>query len=302
MSASKIKLPFGLNEKGVLIHIDDAENGKKCNLVCSSCKSSLVAVNKGRQKQHHFRHDVVIECEGGLESAIHLAAKQMIMEKKRIKLSEYIVSESETDSKGKKHTEEFAIVVRDGKNMLFDDVQEEKELYGMKADIIAEKGSIQLIIEIFYRHKVDDLKIEKIKKGNMSAIEIDLSDLSAEDVKDMETFWLCVNDPRRVRWLHNVKDNESIHFELKTKLAEKIQQQEKKYQQEEIIKQKRVQKEKDQLVQALEELKIFRSNEHIERLNQEAETHPAWSNHSKYLERSLDELPAYLNLDVPNGD
>jgi len=66
MKTSKLKLPFGLNQNNILVHIADAESGKNCSCVCPSCQSPLIAV-KGNIKQHHFRHAVVNECEGGME-------------------------------------------------------------------------------------------------------------------------------------------------------------------------------------------------------------------------------------------
>lgn len=202
---------------------------------------------------------------------------------------------------GKKHTKPET-VVGNGTIIACDSVQEEKELHGMKADILAIKGDTPLIIEIFYRHKVNDQKIEKIKKANISAIEINLSDLTPEDVKDWETFWSCINDSKRVKWLYNVKVHDSVYPRLVNQLAVKIQEIEKKYEQEEIVKQKREQKEKAQLVQALDDLKILCSKEYIAQLKQEAEMHSVWKYHSERLKLSFNELPNFLNLDVPNGD
>lgn len=76
-----IKLPFGLNERNVLVHIADVGSDTYCNYFCPSCKSPLTAA-KGTKIQHHFKHSVDSECQGGVESAIHLAAKQLIMEKR----------------------------------------------------------------------------------------------------------------------------------------------------------------------------------------------------------------------------
>lgn len=75
-----IKLPFGLNVDGVLVHISEVGNGKNCNCYCPSCKSPLIAA-KGRQIQHHFKHHIIHECDGGLESAIHLTAKKLFEKK-----------------------------------------------------------------------------------------------------------------------------------------------------------------------------------------------------------------------------
>jgi hypothetical protein len=69
------------------------------------------------------------------------------------------------------------------------------QLHVMRADILAKEGDSQLIIEIFYRHKVEDKKCEKIIEANISAIEIDLSDWRQKDIKDWDAFWFYINDP-----------------------------------------------------------------------------------------------------------
>lgn len=172
----------------------------------------------------------------------------------------------------------------------------------MKADILATAGNKSLIIEIFYRHKVNDEKFVKIVKANTSAIEINLSDLTPEDVKDWETFWSFINDPQRVQWLYNSKAHHSVYQKIENKLAGKILALEKQYEREEIEKQKRVQKEKEQLLQALTDLKPLCSEAYVAQLNQKAETHPVWKYHSQYLPFPWHELPYFLNIDTPNGD
>lgn len=294
-----IKLPFGLNENNVLVHIADVERGKKCCCVCPSCRSPLSAA-KGSKKQPHFKHDVVNECEGGMESAIHLAAKQKIMEKKQIMLSKYVSTASAIDSRGKEQTKEKTFV-KDGEVIHFDSVQEEIELHGMKADILAKKENKPLIIEIFYRNKVDDQKLEKITKAKISAIEIDLSDLTPEDIKDWEAFWLCINDPQRVKWLYNAKAH-AYYPELAKQVAKEIQAQDEKYKLEEIKKRRKEQIEKEQLLQALDELKTLSSKESITQLKQEAETHLVWKYNAQNLPFSWNKLPGFVNADISNGD
>jgi hypothetical protein len=294
-----IKLPFGLNENNILVHIADVERGKKCNCVCPSCRSSLIAT-RGNKNQPHFKHAVVNKCEGGFESAVHLAAKQIIRQRKRITLSRCISIASAKDSKGKEHTKQKT-VVEDGTIICFDSVQEETELHGMKADILAEKGNTSLIIEIFYRHKVEDQKREKIVEANISAIEINLSDLTSEDVKDWEAFWLYINDPERIEWLYNAKSR-THYLELEKQLVKTIRGQEEKYKQEEIQKQRKERRKKEQLLQALDELKTLASEESIAQFKQEAKTHPVWKHNAKYLPFSWQELPDFVSADIPNGD
>lgn len=300
MKISKIKLPFGINKDGNIIHIADieVESGKRCGLFCPSCKSPLVAA-KGRIKQHHFKHGVDHECKGALESAIHLAAKQMIIERKEIILPAFILTATKMDSKRKEYTEKETVTRC--KTVSFDSVQDEKELHGMKVDILASLGNRQLIIEIFYRHKVDDQKREKIITSNISAIEINLSNLTQEDLKDREAFWSYINETQHIQWLHHVNTARS-KVTLEAQLEKKIQSQEEKYKREEIYKQKKEKMEKEQLSQALKDIKIISSDEHIAKLKQDAHTHSSWKYHSQFLQYSWDELPNHLNIEVPNGD
>jgi hypothetical protein len=231
-----IKLPFGLKNNKI-VHIDDIPDeggGKRCGCVCPNpeCRSPLIAV-RGPKRQHHFRHDADCECKGGLESAIHIAAKQVISERKHIKLPQNELTIVAKDSRGKEH-KETETFVKEGTLMSFDSVQEEKGLHGIKADILAKKDDTQFIIEVCYSHKVDDQKRAKIAEAKISAIEIDLSDLTVEDVKDMETFSACViGDPRRIQWLYNAEMYQKLE-ELEKKLKEKLYEQEKVYAQDKI--------------------------------------------------------------------
>lgn len=297
---AEIKLPFGLNENNILVHIADAKNGRKCNCICPACRNPLVAVNNGNKRQKHFRHDTDIDCKTGLESAIHLAAKQIILEKKKITLPELINIQTAMDSKHFEHKEKETIV--HAGTMSFNTIEAEKDLHGMKFDLWAEKSNTPLIIEIFYRHKVDEQKKDKIFKANISAIEIDLSDLTAENVKDWDDFWAHINDPKRSRWLHNTK-TESVAAKLKENLRKKIQNKEQLYKQDEIRAREQYAKDEIRFTHALRGLQNIRDNpEHISLLQEVAETHPVWQNTRKYLKHAWNDLPAFINAPVIDGD
>ncbi|WP_058532860.1 competence protein CoiA family protein [Legionella saoudiensis] len=301
MKKEDIKLPFGLNEQNNLVHIADVERSSTHSYFCPSCKSPLTPA-KGRIKQHHFKHAMGSECGGGLESAIHLAAKQQIMKHMHIMLPEYVSIAQATDSKGKNHREQQEYIGREGKMMSFPNIEEEKVLHGMKADLLATKGEHFLIIEIYYRHRVDEQKIEKIKKANISAIEINLSDLQPDEVKDMDSFWLSLNNSKRMQWLHNAKAHAEFPM-LEKKLLTRIEQQEEQYKLEMERDQKKEDKERAQLSAAVDELLLLlRSESKSTRLHGELEQHPAWNRYCQSLGLSIDQLPDYLNLAVPYGD
>ncbi|WP_455938314.1 competence protein CoiA family protein, partial [Gemella morbillorum] len=81
-----IKLPFGLRNEQ-LIHINDLtadESGLKCNCVCPACKNKLVA-KLGTKNRKHFAH-YSSDCGQGVETALHLYAKQFLSKELRLKL------------------------------------------------------------------------------------------------------------------------------------------------------------------------------------------------------------------------
>ena len=297
MKTQKIKLPFALDEKNVLLHIEEVDSNKKSNYFCPSCKCLLVAA-KGESNQHHFKHKSTKECEGSSESAIHFAAKKELLKRKKITLPAYIVNESALDSKNVKYSEAHQIISTAGKEIFFDCIEEEKEINDIRADILAEVDGRQLIIEIFYRHKVDNSKQSKITGANISGIEIDLSNLTPNDVIDRKSFWSCLNDPSRIKWLHNSKDI-SVRSKLKEKLKYKINNQEKEYVNEENRRQKKHQTERNGLNHAIEELQIERSEESISEIKKRATQHSAWKLYSNF---PIDELPDHLNFDVSDCD
>jgi hypothetical protein len=321
MKSEKIKLPFGFNQNNEPVHINQVKRGKKCNLVCPACREPLIAV-KGNTRQHHFRHEVESECARNPESAIHSVAKKMIAREMKINLPKYECSLSGRDSKGIEHKTEPETVVNGG-FVYFDSVQEEKELHGMIVDILAEKDNKQIIVEIFYRHKVDDQKREKIIKAKISAIEIDLSSVTYDDLNDLDAFWRYLNDPARSKWLYSAKAHEKYHPKHERKLAIMIENAERKYEDEKITKQKQVQqevirrqkheqRERTNIIklikneapvfsQSLEDLKLYQSIEYITQLKRDAETHPAWKLIISKHHLSLNEIPNFLNVDVPDG-
>lgn len=295
MKNTDIKLPFGLNEHKTLVHVSEVPKGKKCGCICPACQTPLLAI-KGTKNQHHFRHDVVKQCVGGVETAIHMYAKQIIKERNNIALPEYALSVSKKDTKGKIHSDQ-EIITKNGTVVQFDLIEVEKGLHGIIADILAVAGGKQLIIEIFYRHKVDEHKREKIIKSNMSAIEIDLSRLSLKDLEDKEAFWLYLNDSTNIKWLHHNEATDR-NLVLEARLEGKIQQSDKDYLKEKIEKITREDIAVNQFLQAMDETSSLANNVNIKQLS-----HELLANHEfRNLPFSLQELPVFLDVDVPNGD
>lgn len=175
MKHQPIKMPFAKCDNNNLVHITEVETSDMRIFTCLSCSTNLIPVIKVKKRQKHFRHYAISACDG--ESVIHKAAKQIILEKNQITLP----------NKGR---------------VSFESACDEMQLHGIIADVLAVTDGDQLVIEIYYRHKVDDVKIEKIKNANISAIEINLSALKVEQIESREALWLYMNDLDHVTWLH----------------------------------------------------------------------------------------------------
>ena len=164
-------LKYGLlNDK--LVYIDTVERGLKCNCVCPSCQSLLIA-KKGFKKQHHFAHYKSVECNRGMETALHMRAKDIAVE--YCKLWVPTIEGGKYDSASKK-----GIVVK------FDKAEKEKQLSNtIRGDVVLYAQSKELNVEIKVTHKVDHYKKDEIIKHKITTIEIDFSDMVSDFTDDL---------------------------------------------------------------------------------------------------------------------
>lgn len=191
-----IKLPFGL-QNGKLVDISAVESGLACNCVCPSCRQGLVA-KKGEFNQHHFAHDNAIECEGAVETALHIYAKNILEKHKRMVLPPVCLANSDK-------------LIFPATEVTFDKVVLEKRVNQIIPDLIVFIRDKPLLIEIAVTHFVDKFKESKIFELGYSAIEINVKGLfnSAHDkvfgYRDFEQ--LLIENTDFKRWINNLKQN-----------------------------------------------------------------------------------------------
>lgn len=83
--ANLIKVAIHLSN-GELIHIQNAQNGLKCNCRCEKCGVRFQAIQDS-ENEWHFRHDNSdMNCDGAPETVRHLLAKQIYLKHKKIAL------------------------------------------------------------------------------------------------------------------------------------------------------------------------------------------------------------------------
>jgi hypothetical protein len=199
----KYNLFFGLQD-GELRHISEVENGLKCKCFCPACEKKLVARNGGRKRIHHFAHYESAECKYGVQTSIHIAAKQILEKIGKIKVPSvfvYINTEIEKSvyefiSHGDFHK------ISDELYIPIDSVVLEKKLHKYIPDVVITSKNKRLIIEIAVTHFVGRQKLEKIKASKISAIEIDLSNIDNDfNLADLEL--LIIENLENKIWLHN---------------------------------------------------------------------------------------------------
>lgn len=187
------QLPYGLKE-GKLTSIHDVESGLKCNCTCPSCGGQLVA-RKGPIKAYHFAHYHEGNCQGALETALHLAAKEVLDEHRKIVLPILKVYD--------KYTAKI-IILSQPMEVELEEVRLEESLANFKPDVIGVVKGREIYIEIAVTHFVDQEKEQKVRKKGVSMIEIDLSDLKDGFTKE-ELIQEVIYSQDNKFWVYNAK-------------------------------------------------------------------------------------------------
>lgn len=191
MSTHHHNLFYALKDERI-IHIDSVESGLNCNCVCPACGERLIA-RKGSIVVHHFAHQSGSVCEYGYQTSLHLAAKDILASTKKMMVPSVVLSFPCSDKKVK---------IRDGMSLSFDRVELERKQGDIIPDIVVYCGDRKLFVEIFVTHKIDEIKLEKIKEQNISTIEIDLSKIDREITsKDLEQ--VLFHESENKKWVYN---------------------------------------------------------------------------------------------------
>lgn len=144
MHSTNIRQTFALNNEGVITYIGEVERGLNCNCTCPSCNANLIA-KQGPVRDWHFAHSAQHNCINGAESALHLAAKQVVLSSSKILLP--------SDEGSPKY-------------LFIDSAELEMSWdtdYGrMVPDVTITSGEEIYFIEIIVTHAIDEQKREKI--------------------------------------------------------------------------------------------------------------------------------------------
>lgn len=254
-SALELKIPYGLRADGRMVAPVDTPRGQNCGCICAECNTPLVS-NQGAVRQPYFSHRRTSECSGGLETSLHVMAKQIIQDSKQLTLPAFEHQITAEVSKGQVLTEELSWRPQD---VMFERVEVEKSFAGLRPDLIGTlPDGTPILIEIYVTHRVSEDKREQL--ANHSIMEIDLSAFERTAYEDKATFIKAVLATAPRHWhacqLHNDEILEKQE-RLKARADLIAAEQERKAQRRESFQKRNV--------QAMANLSVQRDKAHSER-------------------------------------
>jgi len=198
-SCQRSEIPFAIDAAGHVVSVAYVERGLACNCTCPGCGGRVVA-KKGEVVTWHFAHADVEACQAGYESAIHLAVKQIIENRRALLLPpcnvfrhpdgdcatiakmrfrkekthhfgdfEYVPwTPSETDAA----YPASGYAVLPGRLVKFDEVIVERQEGDIRPDLIGVLAGRRLYIEVAVTHFIDNEKERRIRARDIPTIEI----------------------------------------------------------------------------------------------------------------------------------
>lgn len=195
--------------------------GKPCGCVCPACNEILYSKHcLGEKVVPHFAHAPGSDCANGYETALHLAAKQLIEEHRSLIFPSLAAKVEVRDAIGILHTP-LRIVVPAGVRVL-ESVILEKAIGDIRPDLIVDAlGLGKVLVEIAVTHFIDSEKLAKIKKCQIPVLEIDVSGLRLATFDELRK--VLFDDPKNSAWVfhHQVATAEDeLRLSLVSALAE----------------------------------------------------------------------------------
>ena len=177
----RLTIPFGLRE-GRLRFVADVPLGLACGCTCPECGEPLVALNgdfEGRRRVRYFRHASTSSCPGGVETALHRMAKEVLGKAASLLLPRWASGDVVIEP------EIFSVIDARLEVPLLDGAtRPDVLLHGVASNVELEA----LCVEVRVHHAVDDAKRALLTLHGMDVVEIDLSDLDDETLSDPMAF------------------------------------------------------------------------------------------------------------------
>jgi hypothetical protein len=187
-----LTIPFALDMHGRLVAAGDLPRHAAGPFLCAACQSPVI-LKQGEVRVWYFSHLPGSDCGSGFETALHLLAKQILLEHWHLRVPALVcVDDSSLDEN---------ITVCDEHTIRWHAAGEpEKWMDGIRPDFVADYGDQLLIIEVVVTHEPDTNKLAQLDRLAMPALEINLSDVARNITIDALTHRI-VDTVDGKRWL-----------------------------------------------------------------------------------------------------
>lgn len=164
------RVGYGMRD-GRLLFIADVPRGLACGCVCVGCGRPLIA-KKGPVRRRHFAHREITDCRGAPETVLHRLSKELLAELDELMIPSYEFKILRKLRTGRVVYHEASVAK--GGRVRVDRVLVEVSEEGFVPDVIVESGSRRLFVEVAVSHKVTRLKLRRMRRRDLSVIEITL--------------------------------------------------------------------------------------------------------------------------------
>lgn len=209
------RLPFALRA-GELRRADEVANGLACACECPGCGARLVARNQGRYRVAHFAHYQAPECPHGLQTALHLAAKELFLTHRQLHLPgaagqlpyspvfwrQFAFNAHAYEHVLHAHGLGQPTYELPSRYVTILDARLEQRSGNIVPDLVLTTEAGPLFVEIAVTHFVDEAKLAKLAALGVSTLEIDLS-AHARDLAGSALTQAVLHEISNKRWVYN---------------------------------------------------------------------------------------------------
>lgn len=215
-------VPFGMGvADGRMYEPRQVPIGKNCGCVCPACSRPVIAKHcRDGKRRPHFAHAPGAVCASATETSIHLAAKQLIRDRKLFFFPELVASVEITDVRFVVHHATktvFPALLQD-----LAQVYLEQAVGAIRPDVLVEiPGLGWAAIEIAVTHFADATKKATLRSLGLAAVEVNLSGVRDATFELLEA--LLFEHCSESTWLyHPALDTaqDALRDELKQEAAE----------------------------------------------------------------------------------
>lgn len=176
MENIKLRQSFAVDKEGRIKSVDEVARGLECNCTCPCCGERVLA-RQGEVREWHFAHASGTDCDGAAEGALHLAAKQILLDGQGLMMPEAVTQKRATLTDGRTAIGE----ARRPEYWLDYHTAEAEVSYGsIRPDIVLDLGGEKIFVEIAVTHYIDSEKREVLEEMRIPTIEIDLGSIEKE--------------------------------------------------------------------------------------------------------------------------